>query len=340
MAMARSTWRVGGLVGALAAAAAAQPDFTAINRPTVAPIQLSLSYDHTYRLREDVADQPGGMAMMQHDLSLAMPLWHDERQAVSLHAGVRALDLNTDARLRDWDDLLDGHWQDFDAALPGELYDVRLGATYRRKLANDWIVGGSLTLGSASDRPFASAEEWVVNATGFARVPHGERNAWLLMLNVANNREFLPGVPIPGVAYAWSPDQKLATLLGIPFCWARYQPIDGLTLQGAYFIPRTVHAKISYQIVEPLELFAAFDWDSQRYLRSGRHDEDDRLFFYEKRVTGGLRWRIAKGVHLDAYAGYGFDRLFFEGEGYSDRGDRRIDIDDGPFVGLRAVVRF
>ena len=40
---------------------------------------------------------------------------------------------------------------------------------------------------------------------------------------------------------------------------------------------------------------------------------------------GGLRWRITDEVSLEAYAGYGFDRFFFEGDDYDDRGDHHID---------------
>ena len=43
---------------------------------------------------------------------------------------------------------------------------------------------------------------------------------------------------------------------------------------------------------------------------------------------------------LDAGCGYAFDRFWFEGETYEDRGDSRIDVGDGPFVSFQFGVRF
>ena len=78
---------------------------------------------------------------------------------------------------------------------PGELWDVRVGASYRHKFENDWIGAANLTIGSLSDKPFASEDEMILRAIGFLRVPHRDRNAWLFSLIYASDQEFLGGVP-------------------------------------------------------------------------------------------------------------------------------------------------
>ena len=284
-------------------------------------VKLQTDYHFTTSFNEPVARQRRKMHMMQHNFRFAFPLKQSDRYEWTLRTSVRALDLDTNARLPDtWD------------RFPSELWDVRLGTSYRHKFDNDWIAGGDLTIGSPSDRPFASGDEIAVSASGFLRIPHGERNAWLFLANYANNREFLPHVPIPGIAYHCNPSDQLSVLAGVPFTVVNWEPLDRLTLEASYLIPRRVHTQISYELIEALKLYAGFDWTSQRYYRHDRRDDDDRLSYYEKRVALGVHWDVRENIWLDLAGGWAFDRFWFEGEDYGDRGDNRLDLSDGPFV--------
>ena len=239
------------------------------------------------------------------------------------------MDLDTDAILPDT-------W----GAFPDHLWDVRVGGTYRRALTNGWIAGGHVSIGSPSDRPFAGADEVLVTATGLARIPHGERGAWLLMLHYANARDWLPHVPLPGVAYEYRANADLLATLGVPFSSIRYSPIPALTFEGSYVLPRRVSTRVTYAVDERLDLYAGFDWTSQSYFRHDRDDDDDRLTHYQKRVEAGVRMDITDKLRFDVTGGFAFDRFWFEGEDYSDRGDNRLDIGDGPFVTASLRVSF
>jgi hypothetical protein len=50
------------------------------------------------------------------------------------------------------------------------------------------------------------------------------------------------------------------------------------------------------------------------------------------------RHRSERGAEVSG--GYAFDRFYFEGDSYSDRNENRIDVDGGPFVVGRIMVRF
>ena len=83
--------------------------------------------------------------------------------------------------------------------------------------------------------------------------------------------------------------------------------------------------------------------DRERAPPHFRHDRrglENRLWYLEKTLSAGLRWRIADGVFLDASAGWAFDRFWFEGKTYEDRDFNRIDLADGPLVGLWFSARF
>ena len=171
------------------------------------------------------------------------------------------------------------------------------------------------------------------------RVPAGEKNAWLFLLNYSNNRELLPNVPIPGIAYHYRPDERLNVLAGVPMTKIWWEPLERLTIDASYFVPRNVRAQVSYALLESLRLHAGFDWTSQRFFRHDRQDNDNRLSYYEKRLALGARWDIRENVWLDLAGGWAFDRFWFEGEDYGDRGDNRLDLSDGPFVRLQLGLR-
>ena len=122
--------------------------------PEIGNAKPTTSYSFTSFFNEPVARQGTKMRMMQHDFRLSFPLLQDEQREWTMQARFGAMDVATDARLPDTRE-----------RFPGELWDVRVGTTYRQRLANGSIAGGNLTIGSPSDRPFASGDEILVNAT-------------------------------------------------------------------------------------------------------------------------------------------------------------------------------
>jgi hypothetical protein len=288
-------------------------------------------YRITYYPDEGVEEQPADFSVLQHRVSVFAPLWQSSGDEWTASANVRRQEYDTRAVL-----------PDTGARFPGELWDVRVGAGYRHKFENGWIGGVNLTLGSASDEPFASADELSVRAVALLRVPHGQRNAWLLSLLYASGEEYLSGlsgVPIPGIAYQYAPFDRFLAIIGIPFSSVEYRPLEKLTLEASYVPVRRVRARVTYALFRPLRLYAGFDWDNEFHFLADRGDEDDKLYAYEKRLTAGARFDL-RHVGVEVSGGRAFDRFYFEGEGYSDRHDNRIDVADGWFASARVTVRF
>lgn len=297
--------------------------------PRLGQQKLQGSYQVEHFFARDVQRQKSDLGWTQQEMDMLVPLKQDETSEWALIGGLHVIDIASNALLPDTQE-----------KLPDHLWDMNLGGLYRRRLQNYWIAGARLTIGSASDKPFDSSEELVVNALGTLQIPHGKRNAWLLMLQYSNNREFLQDVPIPGVAYLWQPQQTLRTVVGIPFAMVHWEPATRWSVDASYFIPRTIKANIQYEFIENFHLYTGFAWQNQRFLRTDRRDDDDRLFFYDKRVLAGLQWQITEQLSLDLQAGFAFDRFLFEGEDYGDRGDNRIEIQDGCFFGIQNLIQF
>ncbi|MBW7906721.1 MAG: hypothetical protein LC135_14965 [Phycisphaerae bacterium] len=270
------------------------------------------------------------LSMLRQRLSFVIPLHQSATDEWLLTPRVTHLLLDTGARL-----------PRSRAALPGSLWDVRVGGLYRHRFDTGIILGADLSIGSASDRPFNSGDEWAADANVFGRFPAGAGNdAWVAYLNYSSNRSFLPHVPLPGAGYQWLPDERLALLAGVPLSTLRWEVVEGLTFEGLYFVPREVRAKLAYRLLRPLSLYVGYDWTSDVFLRHDRADSDHRLFYCEQRVLGGLRWDLSEQCWLDVAAGYAFDRFFFEAEEYADRDDSRINIADGPLLRLQVGLRF
>jgi hypothetical protein len=226
-------------------------------------------------------------------------------------------------------------------AFPSHLWDLGFGTAYRKRFDNGWIGGATLDVGSASDKPFFSMDETTVSANLFTRIPHVGENAWLLLLNYNNNREFLPHVPIPGVGYLFQKNRRYRIAAGVPFVFGKVRPWSGdLSITFSYAPIRSVHAAVNYDLLRDLTVYGGFDWENDEFFRAQRRDKDWRLYYYEKRLAAGVRYQFDRRCFVDLSAGYAFDRMYFEGEKYSDNDFNRLDLDDGPFARIRIGLRY
>jgi hypothetical protein len=291
--------------------------------------KTNITYSAGHFCQQGVEDQDTSMSYQDHGLGFWTPLYQCQKRELGFFGNVDVLDIDTRARL-----------PRNDVRVPAHLWDVSLGLSYRQKLDNGHIAGASLSLGSASDQPFASWDEMTVSANLLYRIPAGENDAWLFMLNWSTDRDFLPYVPLPGVGYLWKPNDQLQVLAGVPFSMVQWDPLETLHFTARYAMLRNVHGKVSYDLTRQLSLYGSFDWEPRVFYRHDRHDDDDRLHFYEKRATVGLRWSINKHVYVDFSGGYAFNRFLFEDDDWDDRHDNRVDLGDGPFAGIQIGIRF
>jgi hypothetical protein len=313
-----------------AAHAEAQAELQQWVDPTLGKVMGRGDYRIQFYSDERVKDQSTRLDLIQHNFTLVTPLFQNPTDEMVVSARLRYQEYDTEARL-----------PDSGQRLPNELFDARAGLSYRHKFANEWTLGGSLTVGSASDKPFHSEDELIVQAAALLRVPSGPRNAWLYSLTYVSNAEIfgLRHIPIPGIAYLWAPSDTFRAVIGFPFTSVEYKPFERLTLEASYFPVRTVRARATYVIFRPLRVFLGFDADHDTYYLADRGDKDDQLFYYEKRITGGMRFDL-RHVGIEITGGYVFDRFYFEGERYSERNENRFNVGDGTFISGRLSFRW
>jgi hypothetical protein len=282
-----------------------------------------------YSPRRDVKGQEGGFGWTGYEAGFFLPFLQDGDEEWSLTGGVSLRDISSPVLL-----------PDSNVYFPGELWDLDLGFLHRRRLPNRWTLGLNLSLSSPSDEPFAGWDETSLMLNGFLEIPDGARNAWVVFLNYSANREFLPHVPIPGGGYLFAPSRNFTALAGVPLVFLNYRPFSRLSLRASYFPIHSVSAEAELECQKNLTVFGEFRWVNERYFRSGREDRRDRLFWYEKKLQIGVKISPKRGFELVVAGAYAFDRFFFEGDGYEDRLDNRIDIADGFSFNTRVRASF
>jgi hypothetical protein len=315
----------------LAGPATAQTELMQLLNPTLGQQKLRFDYRITYFLPEPVEGQDTDFSYIQHRPVLSVPLWQDAVDEWVVSAALRMQDFDTRAV-----------FPDSGERFPGELWDAAAAITYRHKFENGWVGSLNLSVGSASNEPFNSWEEIYIRATALLRVPSGENNAWLFSILYANDERFffgLSGIPVPGIAYQWVPSKYFQAVIGFPFTSVQVRPVEQVTIDFMYIPVRRVRSRATYTVFAPLRIWLQYDWDSEHYALAGREDKDDRLFYYEMRVTAGMRFDL-RHVGVEIAGGRIFDRFYFIGETYSDRNENRIDVDSGWFVAAQLSLRF
>jgi len=281
---------------------------------------LYIDYRSLLYSRRAAGDHGRGIHMIRHDLGLTTYGYG------SFGARARLFALDTDARLPDTGE-----------RLPRHLWDIRAGVTTFFPIPPGVI---NVTFGTASDEPFASADEMTADVTYMIGPLDQEKHSWLFLVNYSNNRDYLNRCTLPGFIWRHQPADGFKLALGFPFSGVRWEATDWFSLSATYSFPRTVRAAVGFRLAPSVELAAGFDWENQRFFRRDRAEVRDRLWYDEKRLAVRVRWEIGSSVYLEASGGYAFDRFFFEGETYEDRDFNRVNVSDGPFLGIQLGVRF
>ena len=241
---------------------------------------------------------------------------------------------------------LDSHLVDFATTgvfdetletVPGNLYNVGIGALYRQTVHEDWRVGGQLRVGSASDKLFNSIDELYLQGFAFLQVPHLEHTSWIAVLAVNTNLQ----IPvIPGFGYVFPLSEHALAVVGFPFLGAAGQLTDKLGFQIVYWPLRNANLSVSYQVTERIRPYTGFKWRGIYFSRADRADSDDRILLEDMRLFGGTVFDLTDKIALDLQAGYLFNRQFGEGDDFSDRNDNNFRIDSTWYTSLELSVQF
>jgi hypothetical protein len=283
-------------------------------------------YKATYFFNEPVSGQPTHLGYLEQDVLLSVPVYHDGCDVLAFTFRGRNETFSTQAIL-----------PDSGRRFPEDLWALNFGTTYAHTFDSGWIMGGTVSFGSASDKPFHSIDEMTLGVNAFLRIPSGERNAWLFGLAYSPTGEI--NFPIPTVAYIYNPSDELRVNIGLPF-QVMYRPTRDLQLDFSYMLLRTVHARATYRICQPVRVHVGFDWGNEAYFLADRQNVNDRFFYYDKRLSTGVQYVVTPNFSLDLTGGYTFDRFYFEGAQFSDHAANQLSVGNGAYLSFQGRLRW
>lgn len=293
----------------------AQSTLQLMFNPEINDFRFSGDAGATYYDREKDEDTNEDFQAEQYDFRVHVPVYRTSRSEWILSTQAEIWELDTSARFDE------SGWK-----VPGQLADVRFGVTYRQVINDGWVFSQNLQFGSASDKPFDSIEETWAGGTSLLRIPDGQYNAWLLMLNFQTGRE----IPVfPAVAYQIVLHRTLAAVVGLPVLAIRYWPADWLELDALAAPPGDLDANLTIKPTQWLKTRIGFDWTRSSFARADRDAWNDRIDIVQKRAKAGAELALSEQLKLKAGGGYAFDRMVGEGKNWDERNDNDIDIEDG-----------
>lgn len=251
--------------------------------------------------------------------------------------------LDTDARLQNDDGDKYGIGNAYGATLPDELYDMDLTLAYRHVFKNNWILITYGSIGSASDKPFDSADEMTYGGGAILKIPHGRYNSFLLYVDYDNARSnrLLSEFPVGGAGYLMAVAERSYVIIGFPMAKIHFNKWKRWKVDVNAIMPysRSIEAKTSFELVSWAEIYAKYDWGNKTFFRAERKNEDDRLIYWDQRLEAGFHLTPHENVNIGLGGGYAFHRFFYEGQRYSDR-RRRIEMDASWYGEMSFDIRF
>jgi hypothetical protein len=293
------------------------------------PVPTVGSYQGAEYFNAPVRDQDAHLGYYQQSLSVLTPLWQDGPDAFLVNAHVGVTSFNTNAVL-----------PDSQRPFPTELWNIGLGGTYRHLFDNGWIGTAGVSVGSPSDQPFNNINDMSISLNATLRVPSGERNAWIFGVALSSNSQVLPFIPIPSVAYFWSPSPAFMALVGFPFANMVWRPTQDWIVSASYALLTNFQARVSYRLVRATYLFAALDFQNQNYFLADRSDVNQRFFMYDDRLYGGVQVFLGRNASFNVSGGYVFGRRFFESTNGTSASTDNINVAPGAFVGAALQIRY
>jgi len=219
-----------------------------------------------------------------------------------------------------------------DPLLPERLIDASVATAVElyKNETEDFHLGLLVGVGWAGDNAFADTEQLYGLGTLVAVWDLSPKRQFVLLLDYNGNRNILPDVPLPGVAYREVVDESLIYVIGLPASQIIWKPTDAFTLEATYILPLDARLRASYEIGEAVTLFGAFTTDKDAYDVEGLAS-NRRLFFRQRRVEAGVEFEPGKNAVITVAGGLAFDQEFTAG--FDTRDDTLVtELDDEPYV--------
>ena len=233
---------------------------------------------------------------------------------------------------------------DIDTDLPGfpeGLTDQSAAAgVFVHQFKSGWITGVTLGAGYAGESAYRDANGWYFKGTVVFGREVNENNALAFVVDYDGNRVVFPDTPLPGFAWVGKlPDRNLQLIVGFPIISVLWNINERTTAEATWTFSDSLDGRVNHKFTDHWQIFGRFETRNLAFHIDELEDSNDRLFFHQRRIEGGLQWTPAKYLALTAAAGYAFVSEFSTGWDMRDV-DNVLEVSDEPYYRIGLELRF
>lgn len=278
----------------------------------------SIEVEGSYLPTSDIDRGSDKTQVLNSAIGINQKLFSDHKTLVTVGAKYQKLDLTAESPfLRDY-------------------YNQQGSVGVRRSFGENKFWLGSLSYGSASDRPFKDARDNTLSANYIQKI----NDRWLVVANYSNNRPFLNNVPLPGFIYVKEMSREKTFIIGFPIVLWQAPVSTNFSLRFFGLLPFSYRTRLLYTKWQWIMPYAGFDQSPQNFFRHDREENNHRFFWFERRLMIGTEGRLSKNMKFDLSTGLAFDRQFYEAKNFSDKKDNVVDLEKSVFAALSIRYNF
>ncbi len=222
-----------------------------------------------------------------------------------------------------------------------DLHSVQYGFAWAKEDSdkNTWGLSGNY--GSASDKPFDSADVSAFDLTLTRKISKTPTSSWIYFLNYSNNRTILNNIPLPGFAYTFVEEDKTSGgVIGLPFVTYWLRPTEKLSMSVFYLIPAKLNLQAGYMISGPFQLNVKLEHGQQTFFRAGRADKKEQIYYETSKAALSVKTFLGKDTFFDLEYARIFNRSLYNGTSAFEETSERLRMPNEWQVTASAQVAF
>lgn len=290
-------------------------------------LRLSFAAEQTW---SRAAKGPNDVAYAVQDgkMSMTVPLWKNERFSTAFYANLHRLSLTEPVPISE---------QAF--VSPTEIGTLDMGLAVKDEAFQSGKLNFSVGVNSSGEYSSLGTENHLLGANASYEVKTDGEDGWVYFLSYSQNRAFLKGLPVPGLAYSFKRD-RMSGLIGLPFLFVFWRPTD-TAFVTTFLSPFAASAEVSHMTKPPLMIFANTSWVPRSYQNVYRGGSKKAQFMFErKEITAGVRLMLGPQNSLSLAYVHAFDRRFVIGESIFDRDVDHANLDAAGGIQLKGKITF
>lgn len=286
--------------------------------------------------RADVIFQDGGKFDDEglSDLDFRLTHYESEGRVRILRGNVASprigwdfvrLHMDSDVNLFDEDDLVD-----HSASAGVFLHQFKTG----------WILGATFGAGYAGREGYNDGDGWYGRGTVVFGREVNANSALGIVVDYDGNRVVFPDIPLVGFAWVANiKERNLKLTLGFPVMSVLWNINERTTAEATWTFTDSFDGRLNHRLSEHWAVFGRFETRNLAFHIDELEESNDRLFFHQRRVEGGIQWTPAKYLSIITTVGYAFVSEFSIGWDMRDV-DNVLEISDEPYARVGLELRF